>query len=45
MGELHGKKIVITGSTGQVGRPVSLTLAQQNTVTAIARFGNKAARA
>jgi nucleoside-diphosphate-sugar epimerase len=45
MSELSGKKIVITGPTGQVAKPVSLALAQQNEVTAIARFNNKAARA
>src|SRR3989441_7294651 len=45
MGEPYGKKIVITGSTGQVAKPVSLALAQQNKVTAIARFTNKTARA
>ena len=45
MSELSGKKIVITGPTGQVAKPVSLALAQHNEVTAIARFNNKAARA
>ena len=43
--ELKGKKIVVTGPTGQVAKPVSLALAKDNEVTAIARFKNKAARA
>ena len=33
-------KYVITGATGQVGKPVALALAKDNAVTAIARFSN-----
>jgi nucleoside-diphosphate-sugar epimerase len=45
MAELDGQKIVITGPTGQVAKPLALALAKNNEVTAIARFSNAAARA
>ena len=45
MVELDGKRIVITGPTGQVAKPLALTLAKNNDVTAIARFNNATARA
>jgi nucleoside-diphosphate-sugar epimerase len=45
MVKLDGKKIVITGPTGQVAKPLALALAQNNDVTAIARFNNASARA
>ena len=44
MVELDGKRIVITGPTGQVAKPLALALAKNNDVTAIARFNNVAAR-
>ncbi|HEY1828701.1 MAG TPA: NAD(P)-dependent oxidoreductase [Acidimicrobiales bacterium] len=42
--ELVGKKIVITGVTGQVARPLALTLAAENEVYGAARFHDHAAR-
>ena len=45
MVELDGQRIVITGPTGQVAKPLALSLAKNNEVTAIARFSNAAARA
>jgi nucleoside-diphosphate-sugar epimerase len=42
---LDGKRVVITGPTGQVAKPLALSLAKNNEVTAIARFNNAAARA
>jgi nucleoside-diphosphate-sugar epimerase len=42
--KLQGKRIVITGATGQVGLPVAKALAQTNEVWAAARFSNAAAR-
>jgi len=45
MVELDGQRIVITGPTGQVAKPLALALAKNNEVTAIARFTNAAARA
>lgn len=41
---MKNSRIVITGATGQVGKPVALALAADNEVTAIARFSNKAQR-
>ena len=41
---MEGKRILITGPTGQVAKPVTLALAKQNEVTGIARFNNKIAR-
>ena len=41
---LEGKRILVTGPTGQVAKPVSLALARANEVIGIARFGNAAAR-
>src|SRR5580700_3913153 len=42
---LQGKKIVITGVTGQVARPLALALARDNEVHGGARFSNPEARA
>ena len=41
---LQGKKIVVTGVTGQVARPVALALAAENEVYGGARFRDEAAR-
>jgi UDP-glucuronate 4-epimerase len=41
---LAGKKIVVTGITGQVARPLALTLARDNEVIGAARFTDGAAR-
>jgi nucleoside-diphosphate-sugar epimerase len=41
---LVGKKIVITGVTGQVARPLALSLAADNEVVGAARFADAAAR-
>jgi nucleoside-diphosphate-sugar epimerase len=41
---MQGKKILVTGSTGQVGRPVALHFAEHNDVWAIARFGDEKKR-
>jgi nucleoside-diphosphate-sugar epimerase len=41
---LVGKKIVVTGVTGQVARPLALALAANNTVFGAARFGDQSAR-
>jgi nucleoside-diphosphate-sugar epimerase len=41
---LQGKKIVVTGATGQVGFPVAVALAKDNEVVAPARFSDPAAR-
>jgi len=37
---ITGKKILITGLTGQVGKPVALAFAQDNDVYGLARFSN-----
>ncbi len=42
---LQGKKIVVTGVTGQVAEPVAMALAGQNEVVGAARFKDQAARA
>ncbi len=42
--ELVDRRILITGLTGQVGRPVAVALARQNTVIGVARFGDEAIR-
>jgi UDP-glucuronate 4-epimerase len=42
---LTGRKIVITGATGQVARPLAVALARQNEVYAAARFSDADARA
>jgi len=39
---LRGKKVLITGLTGQVANPVALSLAKENDVWGIARFTNPA---
>jgi nucleoside-diphosphate-sugar epimerase len=41
---MEGKRILITGATGQVGLPVALSLAADNEVFAVARFGDAGAR-
>lgn len=43
--ELTGRRIIVTGSTGQVGRPLVEALAQHNEVFALARFGKEEDRA
>ena len=43
--ELTGKRIVVTGPTGQVALPVTLALAEHNEVVGLARFRDAAARA
>jgi nucleoside-diphosphate-sugar epimerase len=43
--ELTGKRIVVTGPTGQVALPVTLALARSNEVFGLARFRDAAARA
>lgn len=40
---LEGKKILITGATGQVARPIAEALAKANEVWCIARFGQAGA--
>src|SRR6478736_6469051 len=42
---LEGKRILVTGPTGQVALPVTLALAAKNDVIGIARFRDPAARA
>ena len=42
--ELTGKRIVVTGPTGQVALPVTLALAEHNEVFGLARFRDAAAR-
>jgi len=41
---VSGERILITGATGSVGGPVAVALAGSNEVTAVARFGDAAAR-
>ncbi|MFG2650620.1 NAD-dependent epimerase/dehydratase family protein [Streptomyces sp. NPDC048436] len=41
---MQGKKILVTGGTGQVARPVAEALAQDNEVWCLGRFGDLAAR-
>jgi UDP-glucuronate 4-epimerase len=41
---LTGKKILITGATGQVGRPVAEALAKDNEVWCLGRFGDARAQ-
>jgi UDP-glucuronate 4-epimerase len=41
---MEGKRILLTGATGQVGLPVALALADANEVFAVARFGDAGAR-
>jgi UDP-glucuronate 4-epimerase len=40
MNPLSGKQIVVTGASGLMGFPVAMALAQDNHVTAVARFGS-----
>ena len=42
---LSGARILVTGPTGQVAKPLSLALAKEATVFGFARFTNKAAKA
>jgi nucleoside-diphosphate-sugar epimerase len=42
---MEGKRILLTGATGQVGLPVALSLAGSNEVFAVARFGDAGAKA
>ena len=42
---LAGARILVTGPTGQVAKPLSLALAKEATVFGLARFNNKAAKA
>ena len=42
---LAGSRILVTGPTGQVAKPLSLALAKEATVFGLARFTNKAAKA
>ena len=42
---MEGKRILLTGATGQVGLPVALSLAPANEVFAVARFGDAGAKA
>jgi UDP-glucuronate 4-epimerase len=41
---LEGKRVLITGPTGQVGLPVALALVGRNEVFGLARFGDAAAQ-
>ncbi|MEV5987105.1 NAD(P)-dependent oxidoreductase [Streptomyces sp. NPDC052051] len=41
---MHSKKILVTGGTGQVARPVAEALARDNEVWCLGRFGDPAAR-
>jgi nucleoside-diphosphate-sugar epimerase len=41
---MQGKKILVTGGTGQVARPVAQALAQDNEVWCLGRFGDLTAR-
>jgi len=42
--KLEGKRVLVTGPTGQVALPVTLALAEKNDVWGIARFSDAAAR-
>ncbi|MGW0534821.1 NAD-dependent epimerase/dehydratase family protein [Streptomyces sp. NPDC003032] len=41
---MQGKKILVTGGTGQVARPVAEALAPDNDVWCLGRFGDRSAR-
>ncbi len=41
---MEGRRVLITGPTGQVGLPVALALAERNEVIGVARFGDAGAR-
>src|SRR5690242_18627821 len=41
---LQGKRILVTGATGQFGFPLALELASANEVIAVARFGDERRR-
>jgi nucleoside-diphosphate-sugar epimerase len=43
--DLRGKRILVTGPTGQWAKPTTIALAADNEVIGIARFGDAAARA
>ena len=42
---IQSKKILITGATGQVGRPIAESLAKDNEIWCAARFSVRASRA
>ena len=42
---LHDTKILMTGATGMVGRPIATELARTNEVWAVGRFGDPRTRA
>jgi UDP-glucuronate 4-epimerase len=42
---LHNTRILMTGATGMVGRPIAMELARANEVWAVGRFGDSQARA
>lgn len=42
---LHDTKILMTGATGMVGRPIAMELARSNEVWAVGRFGDSRVRA
>jgi nucleoside-diphosphate-sugar epimerase len=42
---LEGNRIIITGLTGQVAKPVAMALAEKNEVFGLARFSNSVVRA
>ena len=44
MDHLAGQKILVTGATGQVAKPIALALARDNDVWALARFKDSIAR-
>ena len=44
MAELRGAKVLMTGTTGQVGFPLAVTLARDNEVWAAARFSDPTAK-
>jgi len=41
---LYGKKVLMTGASGQIGEPLALELAKGNEVWALGRFGNAQTR-
>ena len=43
--DLNDRRILITGPTSQVGRPITMALAAANDVVGLARFSDEAARA
>jgi nucleoside-diphosphate-sugar epimerase len=45
MGEIEGKRILVTGPAGQIAFPLAARLAKQNEVFGVARFSDEATRA